>query len=559
MVTKMKQKMTKKQRQAWIVCAVCGLAIVATASVTGVLVAGEIKDAAASSSAPPASSVVQGYDGSNYQIDPNNPALLGATADAGDKYLEDTLFLGDSNTVRFNRNGLLTLQQYCAKEGLTVETAVTEEFVAFKRKNQMYTIPDSVAMMKPRRVVITLGSNNADGSMTTEQFIAAYRNLVSAIQSSYAYTDIIVNAIPPIPSSHDSYPNMDQEIIDNFNMALLDMCQQMNIKFLNSAEALKGEDGYGKESYYIANDIHLKTDGLKAILNYVTTHAYDSADRRPNTSNIPTRTEEFTSTGATATPVTLYTAKYAVDSSGGGTLTSGTQKGKTSFSFDVKKGGEVTVEAVPNAGLSFIKWSDGVTGDASATVGKEYKLTAKLKNSKYGDLAKVTWYLNDNNGGYKKQTTTGASYSFTVVAGHSYSVYATLNFNGVEIKSNEVVLTAPTPAPSPTPTPTPSATPTPTPSATPTPTPTPAPATPTPTPAPAPATPTPTPTPEVTPTPPPPTPTPTPEVTPTPPPPTPTPTPEVTPTPPPTPTPTPETIAESNPGSQPTGEGAGGE
>ena len=67
-----------------------------------------------------------------------------------------------------------------------------------------------------------------------------YTALVQAIQESYPYTDIIVNTVPPVPADHSNYPHMDQAKIDDFNMALLDLCEQLGVRFLNSAEALKG-------------------------------------------------------------------------------------------------------------------------------------------------------------------------------------------------------------------------------------------------------------------------------------------------------------------------------
>ena len=110
--------------------------------------------------------------------------------------------------------------------------------------------------MKPRRVVIMLGTN--DTGMSVDEFIKNYTALVQAIQESYPYTDIIVNTVPPVPANHANYPHMDQTKIDDFNMALLSMCEQMGLKFLNSAEALKDANGYGREDYYQTGDIHLK-------------------------------------------------------------------------------------------------------------------------------------------------------------------------------------------------------------------------------------------------------------------------------------------------------------
>ena len=122
---------------------------------------------------------------------------------------------------------------------------------------------------------------------------------------------------------------MDQTRIDDFNMALLSMCEEMGLKFLNTAEALKDSTGYGNADYYQSGDIHLKTSGLKVLLNYLCTHAYETEDRRPDTNNIPRRaeyvpdpssavassgsTEEAPSSSETQEDTTQYQASYRVD------------------------------------------------------------------------------------------------------------------------------------------------------------------------------------------------------------------------------------------------------
>ena len=226
--------------------------------------------------------------------------------------------------------------------------------------------------MKPRRVVIMLGTN--DTGMSVDEFIKNYTALVQAIQESYPYTDIIVNTVPPVPANHANYPHMDQTKIDDFNMALLSMCEQMGLKFLNSAEALKDANGYGREDYYQTGDIHLKPVGLKAMLSYLRTHAYQTDDRRPDTANIPTRAEytpnpssavtapsSSEAAGSSEEQGVLYQASYRVDKTGG-TLSSGSDSGKTSLSYEVTSAAQsISVTAVPQDGYVFVKWSDGVT------------------------------------------------------------------------------------------------------------------------------------------------------------------------------------------------------
>ena len=500
-----KESMTPMQKQAVLVCVICVLAALLTASITLTLLKkkGEGSDSSAASVETPA----DGSDNTgenlsgHYQIDNTSSALLAETADAGTEYQDSTLFLGDSNTVRLYNNGLISLQQFCAKEGIGTQVALNEGIVTFKGDSNHYTIPQAVAMMKPRRVVMTFGTN--DTGMAVEDFIANYTALVQAIQASYPYTDIIVNTVPPIPENHSNYPHMDQAKIDDFNMALLKMCEQLGVKFLNTAETLKGADGYGSPDYYTEGDIHLKSAGLKAALSYLRTHAYQTDDRRPDTNNIPTRTMEYVSnpSSAVAAPSSeavsestseapsssespassassessssstaqeaKFEAHYRVEKSGGGTLSTGDSTGNNSVSYSVNDPGKsITVTAVPAEGYVFVKWSDGVTsksrtdtnfkqnldvtaifGTASvkisaeghATIGSAYTFKAAL-SGKYASAEHLHWYAN----GEEIKAAAGMT-SITVrvdesMASGSYKIHAAIVYNGTTVNSNTLTV-----------------------------------------------------------------------------------------------------------------------
>ena len=391
--------MTSLQRQAVLVCVVCALAALLTVGITLTL----LKRGKPETPGTPADSVPTDTTGdgestdlaNHYQIDNTSSALLTETADAGTEYLDSTLFLGDSNTVRLYNNGLISLQQFCAKEGIGTQVALNEGIVTFKNDTTHYTIAQAVAKMKPRRVVMTFGTN--DTGMEVADFISNYTALVQAIQEAYPYTDIIVNTVPPIPENHSNYPHMDQAKIDDFNMALLNMCEQLGVKFLNTAEVLKGENGYGQPDYYTDGDIHLKSAGLKTALSYLRTHAYQTEDRRPDTNNIPTRTLEYVSNPSSAvqapsseepasssesesvssseTASVKFEARYQVEKSGGGTLSCGNESGKTSLTYGITDASQsLTVTATPAEGHVFVKWSDGVTSKTRTDTGFKQNL-----------------------------------------------------------------------------------------------------------------------------------------------------------------------------------------
>ena len=488
------ETMTPMQHRAVLVCVLCVLAVLLTFGITTTLLK---KEESAPSVPESVADPAPGKDLSgHYQIDNTSAALLTETADAGTDYLNNTLFLGDSNTVRLYNNGLISLQQFCAKEGIGTQVALSEGIVTFKKDPNHYTIPQAVAMMKPRRVVMTFGTN--DTGMEVPDFIAHYTALIQAIQQSYPYTDIIVNTVPPVPADHSNYPHMDQAKIDDFNMALLALCEQLGVRFLNSAEALKGSDGYGIADYYTSGDIHLKSAGLKAVLNYLRTHALQTEDRRPDTNNIPTRTMEYVSnpSSAVAAPSSeavsssesqaesagssessssestsenkKFEARYRVDKNGGGTLSVGNDTGNSSVTYTVTDPDKsITVTAVPAEGHVFVKWSDGltsktrtdtgfkqnldvtavfgtasvqITSEGKGAVGSSYTFKAAL-SGKYAKTENLRWYAN----GQEVPQAAGKS-SITVVVDSSmvnasYKIHAVVTYNDCKVSSNTLTIT----------------------------------------------------------------------------------------------------------------------
>ena len=488
--------MTPMQHRAVLVCILCVLAVLLTFGITTTLLKKGGEEPAPSVSESVADPTSGGDLSGHYQIDNASTALLTETADAGTDYLNDTLFLGDSNTVRLYNNGLISLQQFCAKEGIGTQVALNEGIVTFKKDSNHYTIPQAVAMMKPRRVVMTFGTN--DTGMEVSDFIAHYTALIQAIQQSYPYTDIIVNTVPPVPADHSNYPHMDQAKIDDFNMALLDLCEQLGVRFLNSAEALKGSDGYGIADYYTSGDIHLKSAGLKAVLNYLRTHALQTEDRRPDTNNIPTRTMEYVSnpSSAVAAPSSeavsssesqaesasssessssestsedkKYEARYRVDKNGGGTLSVGNDTGNSSVTYTVTDPDKsITVTAVPAEGHVFVKWSDGltsktrtdtdfkqnldvtavfgtasvhITSEGKGAVGSSYTFKAAL-SGKYAKTENLRWYANG-----QEVTQAAGKSSITVVVDSSmvnasYKIHAVVTYNDCKVSSNTLTIT----------------------------------------------------------------------------------------------------------------------
>ena len=243
-------------------------------------------------------SIVQesGYDATKNTIDQGefSATVLPETEDAGQEYIDTTLFLGDSNTARMYR-----VFDYCSYDnaigsvGMSARSLQNYACVKFSGYGSYVTMPQAVALMQPRRVIVTFGTNDLDPNYSAASFAENYRAGLQAIADAYPAADIIVNAIPPLGRSH-SNASLTQSQVDEYNKAIVEMCDANGWKFLNSAEALKdAATGYAKDGYVESSDgIHLTRAAMDALFTYIRTHSYLTEDTRPALTSVPEHTDD---------------------------------------------------------------------------------------------------------------------------------------------------------------------------------------------------------------------------------------------------------------------------
>ena len=179
----------------------------------------------ASATVAPTAAVVQATTPA--PTDTTVPTILPQTADAGRSYVDDTLFIGDSNTVRYTMyaddtgTAFSTLKNNIGVVSMGAGSITTLKCEKFKGDSTLYTIPDAVAKLQPKRIIIGFGSNNLGGSSTdATKFIAQYREGLVAIIKAWPYADIIVSAIPPLDQQRDN-TNLTMTQVDAYNAALV--------------------------------------------------------------------------------------------------------------------------------------------------------------------------------------------------------------------------------------------------------------------------------------------------------------------------------------------------
>lgn len=437
-----KKGFSPAQRKACVVLAFCALAIVLSILAAWVLPA-KLGLFAGGAGA---------YDKDAYPLDTSLEAVLPQAA-ADDAYITASVFAGDQYAVTLQKDGRITLNQFVGQEGLKTSKALSTSCVNFASDSSNYTIPQAIPKMKARRVFVQLGANDVDGSVSVDSFIADYKQFLQSIRSAYSYCDIIAVGIPPV-TEDSTNAAATQTIIDQFNQAIAVACNDLGCKYLNSAEVLKNSRGYAESSYFEANGY--SASGARALLEYAKSHAYNTMDSRPDTSDIPQRASQSSGSGSTPLPTatpTKFTASYEVEDSGKGTLTGNGQTGVSSVEIQAESGTSVNVTAVAADGFVFYKWSDGVTtatrydnitkdisvkamfndarveltldkGDTAMKKGESLTVNATVKlGSKAYDATNVQWSIND------EMEKNGSSLTFTPDAAGTYVIKAGIEIN----------------------------------------------------------------------------------------------------------------------------------
>lgn len=430
------------QRKACIVMAACVLAVVLSFVAAWIL--------------PQKLGGSGKYDPSQYPLDTSLGSILGQESAQGN-YINDSVFVGGTQAVTVAKDSSISLNQYAGKEGLQVSQVLRETCVNFADDANSYTIPQAIAKMKPLHVYVMVGGDDVDGSVSVDEFVNDYKQILQSIKSAYSACDVIACSIAPVSKDADKAAEK-QTYIDQFNQQIAAACNDMNFKYLNLAEVLKNDKGYAVDSYLDSSNGGFSGAGAAAVLDYVKNHAHNVEDTRGDRGDIPQRAASAAASSASATPTPTatpnkLTASYSVEN-GKGTLTGSDKTGVTSLDLEVASGTQVSVTAVPADGYTFYKWSDGVVdatrydvvtkdisvtamfndsrveltldkGDSSIKKGESISITATVKlGGKDYSNSNVQWSVND------EMEQNGGTFTFTGSDAGDYTIKAGIEING---------------------------------------------------------------------------------------------------------------------------------
>jgi outer membrane biosynthesis protein TonB len=211
-------------------------------------------------------------------IDESSSAVLQATEDMGQDYIDRIVFLGDSTTYgmkyyRMLSDGRDTKQVWTPTSGTLTLSYQSFADIWYPDDGTEIPIRDAAQKKQPEYMIITLGVNGVS-FMDEDYFKSEYADLVTGIQQASPDTKIILQSIFPVASNYEYQGSINNEKINKANQWVLDVAESTGVRYLNTCTVLIGSDGYMVSSYQNGDGLHLNETGFGLVLDYIRTHAY---------------------------------------------------------------------------------------------------------------------------------------------------------------------------------------------------------------------------------------------------------------------------------------------
>lgn len=225
----------------------------------------------ASSSAPP---------------EPEPPVFEGAVPESErvqGSYFDDAVFVGDSITTGIELYGVMKSTNVIAETGANLLSVYTREAIK-QEDGTRITIIDALAKKQYKKVYVMLGGNEVRDEEKSS-FVKRYGKLIDSVKELQPDAVCYIQSILPVTKVNNY--KMDNARIDEFNEALMALCAEKKVYYLNVAESMKDESGMLPDEASPADGMHFTPAYYNKWFEYLKTHTVPqtTTDQQQSTAN----------------------------------------------------------------------------------------------------------------------------------------------------------------------------------------------------------------------------------------------------------------------------------
>lgn len=198
--------------------------------------------------------------------------ILNETEDAGQEYLDGTYYIGDSLTLYMHRYCTLPKKNIYGVGSINPKHAAEDDLVTLANGTKA-TFAEAMGEEKPARVVLTIGTNSM--LMNSIDYVSYFGKLIDDIRAASPDTVIIIQSTSPLTADYEKNMTLlTNRNINRSNLLLAGLASYKGAYYLNTAEALKDENGQLDVKFDLGEGYgHINADAYAIWESYMRTHA----------------------------------------------------------------------------------------------------------------------------------------------------------------------------------------------------------------------------------------------------------------------------------------------
>ena len=209
---------------------------------------------------------------------------LPESPDAGAEYLNAMYFFGESTTAHLRARGVLSggtkTDRVWADESGTrmLSSRITSLPIVYPPTGEHLSVSEACRCARPPYLVLSFGLNGVmKFAADRDLYLNSYGRLIEAVQQASPETRILVQTVYPVARA-DAY-SVDVDTLNAYILRLNEWLPALaeryeNLRVVDTASVLRGEDGRLLSSFAEPDGIHLTRAAYEAVLGYLRTHAW---------------------------------------------------------------------------------------------------------------------------------------------------------------------------------------------------------------------------------------------------------------------------------------------
>lgn len=202
------------------------------------------------------------------QQDPVSSVGVPASARVLNSYFDDAVFIGDSLTEGIKLYDIMSNATVLSHTGLGLDNIYTKEVVEQEDGTKISVMDALKLQQNAAKIYILIGPNSI--GYDKEIFISKYGAIIDSVKLAQPNAVIYVQSMLPV-TTNNKY-KLKNDVIDEYNLALIDMAEEKQVYYLDINSSLKGPDGALPTEASPADGMHFNAKYYQKWFDYLKTH-----------------------------------------------------------------------------------------------------------------------------------------------------------------------------------------------------------------------------------------------------------------------------------------------